>query len=531
VKENVLSDSAAVIPPAGAGHLSVNERLSLIALIDEGLRSALPEEPLGGDLFDNLWELVNKTVSGSRINRFTADASKNGFRIFEINAETGESLGRLNMLYLKKPIPCYYLVYVEVAPPFRRKGLGSKIIKYFGEFLAEKSAVGILDNIIPKDDPTYDIYRKNGWKSVAAILKKGMLDKEANYMVFIPPDLTVQDLEEPLGRLLYHLKRKRTVIDMRDNEVMVTRTIAEFKELYQTLLTYFSREIERGESSDFMRFLFTRFVTKFIAFRRRIETLLGYTGGESTEQIVLLPEIARLPVKSYAPRALAQKTSLVIGDEALFASLPPALQEEPARVIEQLPNYRRPSLMTWLADRGRSYSTTLTIGDLMDLGFDPTRLKEITVNGEAYIFERVQVRQLPELQKKNDLLRRVTAEMRGVIVRSATLKANPLLLVIRDRGNAYVLRRQVGGIHWEEAVEQLQGNLALHGLNTAMRCEAEIVATVQDANERIARHMGMEMGEIQDQLTTFVSWDLEQNRPRMIVDHGGRYSMEAVWMA
>jgi GNAT superfamily N-acetyltransferase len=531
MEKTASSDSAAVIPLAGAGQLSVNERLSLIALIDEGMRSGSPEDMLGNDLFDNLWELVNVTVSGSRINGFHADATKNGFRVFEINAETGESLGRLNMLYLKKPIPCYYLVYVEVAPPFRRKGLGGRIIKYFGEFLAEKSAVGILDNIIPKDDPTYDIYRKNGWESVSAVVQRSMQDKEANYMVFIPPGLTSQDLKEPLDRLLYHLERKRAVIEMRDNEVMVTRTIAEFKELYQTLLTYFAREIEGATASDFMRFLFTRFVTKFIAFRRRIETLVGYTGGESTEQISLPAEIAGLPVKSYAPRALARKTCLVIGGEALFASLPKELQEEPARFIEQLPTYRRPSFMTWLSERGRPYGTILTIGDLMDLGFDPTRLKEITIRGEAYIFERVQARQLPDLEKKNDLLGRIAAEMSGVKVRNAWLRITPILMVVQDRGNAYLLRRQVGGIHWEEAVEQLQGNPLLEKLNKAMRCNAEIIAAVQEANERVARHVGMATGAVQDQLTTFVSWDLEQNRPRMIVDPGGHYSMEAIWMA
>jgi len=530
MKKIATADSAAVTRRAGAGHLSVNERLGLISLIDEGMRTGSPEEPLAGDLFDNLWELVNRTVSGSRINGFNADAAKNGFRVFEINAETGESLGRLNMLYLKKPIPCYYLVYVEVAPPFRRKGLGSRIIKYFGEFLAEKSAVGLLDNIIPKDDPTYDIYRKNGWRSVASIAKKGIPDKDANYMVFIPRGLTAQDLKEPLVRLLYHLERKRTVIDMRDNEVMVTRTLAEFKELYQTLLAHFAGGIDHGQASDFMRFLFTRFVTKFIAFRRRIETLVGYTGGESTEQIALVPQIAGLPMKSYAPRALARKTSVVIGDQALFASLPQALQEEPARFIEQLPTYRRPSFMQWLAERGRPYGTTLTIGDLMDLGFDPTRLKEITVRGEACIFERVQARQLPELQKKNDLLERIATEMSGVKVRSAWLRATPILMVVQDRGNAYVLRRQVGGIHWGEAIEQLQGNPVLHALNAAMRCDAEIIATVQQAHAAVARYVGMATGAVQDQFTTFVSWDLEQNRPRMIVDHGGHF-LEAVWMA
>jgi len=57
------------------------------------------------------------------------------------------------MLYLRKPIPCYYLVYVEVGGPFRRKGLGNRILEYFKDFLVEKSAIGILDNIIPKKSP------------------------------------------------------------------------------------------------------------------------------------------------------------------------------------------------------------------------------------------------------------------------------------------------------------------------------------------------------------------------------------------
>jgi GNAT superfamily N-acetyltransferase len=525
-----ITDTASIIRPGTVKQLSLNERLSLIALIDEGMQSRASENPLKGDLFDNLWELVSVTATGSRINGFHADTAKAGFRVFELTAETGESLGRLNMLYLKKPIPCYYLVYVEVAPPFRRKGLGNRIIRYFGEFLAEKAAVGILDNIIPPDDPTYDIYRKHGWRTAASIVGDGLADKESNYMVFIPPGMAGADLKEPLQRLLYHLKRKRTVIDMRDNEVMVQRTLAEFQELYQTLLAYFAHEIEGGTASDFMRFMFTRFVTKFIAFRRRIENLLGYTGGESMEQIALLPQIAGLLVKSYAPRALAHKTSFVIGDEALFALLPAALQEEPARGIEQLPNYRRPTLITWLREREQSYEAALTIGDLLDLGFDPTRLKEITVREEACIFERVQARQLPELQKKNDLLARIAAEMSGVKVRSAWLKATPILMVIQDRGNAYLLRRKMEGIHWEEAIEQLQGNPSLRGLNTAMRCDAEILATVQEAHEVVARHVGMKTGAIQDQLTAFVPWDLENNRPVMMIDGKGN-ALEQVWMA
>jgi hypothetical protein len=523
-------DTPASTPRTGQRDLTPHERLSLITLIDEGMRSGLPETPIVSDLFNNLWDLVSVTVSGSRINRVKPEDSRDGLRVFEINAETGETLGRLNMLYLRKPISCYYLVYVEVAAPFRRKGLGSRIIKYFGDFLVRKSAVGILDNIIPEDDPTYDIYRRQAWRPIASIVGDAVLDGNDSYMIFIPQGLQGKDLKEPVLKLLYHLKRKRTAIDIKDNEVMVQRTIAEFKALYQALLTYFDTAINDGESSDFMRFMFTRFVTKFIAFRRRIGNLVGYTGGESMEQIILPTEIAGLPVKSYAPRELAYKPSPAIGDQSLLSRLPKDLQDEPARVIESLPNYRRPSFMAWLQEKGKSYSDTLIIGDLMDLGFDPTRLKEIMLDGEAFIFERVQARQLAELQKKNDLLDRIASEMSGVKVKNAWLKTNPILMATRDRGNAYVLRRKVGGIHWEEAIEQLQCHPVLKGLNASMRFDNVILATVRKANESIAHHVGMAQEIILDQLTTFVPWDLENNRPHMVIDFGGNH-LESVWMA
>ncbi len=100
------------------------------------------------------------------------------------------------MLYLKKPIPCFYLVYVEVAPPFRNKGLGNRILLAFRDFLVEKSAVGILDNIIPEDDPTYDIYLKLNWKPAEALTGSD-LGGDGLYMVFVPPALEGKDLRDP----------------------------------------------------------------------------------------------------------------------------------------------------------------------------------------------------------------------------------------------------------------------------------------------------------------------------------------------
>ena len=510
--------------------LSLNERLGLIALIDEGMRLGLPEVPMVADLFEDLGNLMDATVSGSRIDRSKPEVSKNGFQLLEISAESGENLGRLNMLYLKKPIPSYYLVYVEVAAPYRKRGLGTRILKYFGDFLVSKSALGILDNIISREDPTYDIYVKQSWKPIPTVIGDSFAEENDNYMIFIPPAFEARELKEPVLKLLYHLKRKRTVINMRDNEVMVRRTIAEFKELHQTLLTYFAAEIRKGEPSVFMQFMFTRFVTKLISFRRRIGTLVGYTGGESMEQIVLIPEVARLEVKSYPPRAMTKESALGKGELALLNRLPEQMKNRPASFIESLPNYRRPSFLAWLHEHGKSHSDSLTLDDLMDLGFDPTRLKEITIDGQEYIFERLQERHLHELEKKSRFLERIASEMAEAKVRSAWLKVNPVLLVIRDRGNAYVLRRKISAIHLEEAMEQLQTDPRLKSLNATLQVDRLILTTVRMAHEVIADRLGLEKTTISDRLTTFISWDLAHNQPKMGIDFSGSY-LESVWMA
>ncbi len=525
-----ISSISSALVLGGRKKLGLHERLGLIGLIEEGMRLGTSESPVMADLFDNLWSLVNKTVSGSTIDRLKPEDSQNGFSVFEINAETGENLGRLNMLYLKKPIPCYYLVYVEVAPPFRKRGLGNRILEYFRDFLIKKSAVGILDNIISKEDPTYDIYFKQAWEPVEAIIGDAVSNAWDNYMIFVPPSFQGRDLREPLTKLVYHLKRKRAAIDMRDNELMVRRTIDEFKDLYEALLTYFEKEIGREKPTLLMQFMFTRFVTKLVAFRRRIGELLGYTGGESMEQIVLAPEIAALPVTSYAPEELVSETSFVGGDRELWLRLPEDLKKRPAAVIESLPNYGRPSLMTWLNERHLCPSHTLAIGDLMDLGFDPTRLKEINIDGKSHIFERVQIRQLTHLDKKRGLLERITSEMPGARARNARLTANPSLLVIQDRGNAYVLRRKISGIHWEEAMEQLQSSPHLRDINTSVNLDKIIFATVRKAKEIIADRLGGEDETLLDNMACFVSWELKTNRPKLMIDSEGVF-LESVWMA
>jgi hypothetical protein len=512
------------------GRLSIHDRLALIGLIDDSMRTGAPESPVATDLFSNLWGLVQATVAGSRIDRITPKDGKNGFRTLEINSEEGENLGRLNMLYLRKPIPCYYLVYVEVAAPFRRKGLGGRVLVHFREFLEAKGAMGILDNIIPKDDPTYDIYIKQAWEPAESIIGDALEDSGGNYMVYIPLRYRNRDIREPVLRLVHHLKRKRAAIDMRDNEEMVRRTIAEFKDLYAALLTYFEKDISGDNPSPLMRFMFTRFMTKLVSFRRRISGLLGYTGGDSLEQIVLDRGIAELPIQSYAPRELAGDTLQVSGKKGVWAELPEDLKNNPARYIEALPNYQRPSLTAWQAEHGRSAEAPLTLGDMMDLGFDPTRLKEIRLGSGSYIFERIQARQVPDLETKKALLEAVHARMQGARVHHAPLDVNPHLLVIQDRGSAYVLRRKIEGIHWEEALEQLQSVKALKALNTSMRIDRMIVSCVRETMILLHQGVGEDPGVLRDSVAYFVSWNLKTNQPKLAIDYSTT-SLDCIWLA
>lgn len=509
--------------------LGVHERLALISLVEEGLHDGASESPLVADLFDELRTLVNTTVSGAKIDRLRSDGA-NGFKVIELNAESGENLGRLHMLYLKKPIPCYYLVYVEVAAPFRNKGLGNRILSAFREFLISKSAVGILDNIIPKDDPTYDIYGKLSWQPVEQVIGSAVSDAGGVYMVFIPPGMTDRDLRDPVRKLLHHLSRRRASIEMRDNELMVQRTIEEFKDLQAALMTYFEKQIASNDSTPLMRFMFTRFVTKLLGFRRRIGTLLGYTGGESLGQIAIDPYIRSLPMQSYAPRELADKPRLVAGDKELWLNLPEALKQNPARTIEALSNYRRPSLVSWATANDKSLADPLTIGDLMDLGFDPTRLKEVSLGDQEYIFERIQTRMVPQTDQKRELLETLIPQMAGIRVKNCRLRANPPLLLLQDRGNGYVLRKKVEGIHWEEAIAQLHDAPALKELNKTTKADRMITSTVRQAAEWLGDRLENADDAHSDLFSYFVSWNLGTNQPRIVIDFFGSY-VEKVWIA
>jgi len=494
------------------------------------------EDPLKGhevlfpyEVFEGLNELINRTVHGTKIERFRPKGGGQPFHTFEIHTEDGEALGHLNMIYLRKPMPCYYLVYVEVLPPFRGRGLGNKILKAFREFAENKGVVGLLDNIIPTNEPTYDIYTKLGWKGIEELIGEGIVNGEGNYMVFIPFPVKPLDLRGKLIKLLFKVKKKRPIIDIRDNESMVKRTISEFRSVYEALEHLFDIELSTGTSTPFMRFMFTKFITKVLGFRRRITTLLGYTGGESLEQITLSERIKSLPIQPYSLWVSKEGEAEIWGEEQIIQNLPEELKNEPTLYIENLPLYRRPYLSSWIEKRGGK-CINLKISDLLELGFDPTRLREFHHEEAEYIFERVSPHFLPSIEKKRRFLPKIAEHASKMRFHNATIQINPPLVILRDRGNIYILRRKVEGIHSEEALDQLRTSSHLREMNRAAGIERVLVLTFNKINEWLMRVFDSSLGEEIEGLAFFVPWDIKRNIPKVTVGISD-VSLDTIWIA
>jgi GNAT superfamily N-acetyltransferase len=528
VKE-MKSEVARISARLKSAGVRLKDTLAVIDMtLEEQLRDRLALSP--HEVFEGLNELMDTTVHGTKIERFKPQEGTQPFHTFEIHTEGGEVLGYLNMIYLRKPIPCYYLVYVEVLLPFRGRGLGNKILRAFRQFAEDKGVVGLLDNIIPPGEPTYDIYAKQGWERIEGLIGDGMVNGEGHYMVFVPASIRTPDLRDKLIKLLFNLRKKRPIIDMHDNETMVKRTIAEFRSLYETLETIFDNELATGAATPLMRFMFTRFVIKVLGFQRRIADLLGYTGGESLEQISISDRIKALPIHPYSLWGMKEGQAEMWGEEGTIRDLPEGLKKSPTHYIEHLPIYRRPYLSSWVGQREGMQSFDLRISDLLELGFDPTKLREFHHEGTEYIFERISPRFLPSVERKRSVLSKITEHASGMRFRNATVHINPPLAILRDRGNVYILRRKVKGIHSDEALDQLRTSSYLKEMNHAVRIDRALVLTINEIRRWLTKVFDPSLLDAIEDLTFFVPWDLERNMPRVAVDGSG-VSLDTVWIA
>ena len=503
-----------------------------LAVIDMTLEDQIRELSIHSpyEVFEGLNELIDRAVHGTKIARFRPQEDRQPFHAFEIHTKDGDVLGHLNMIYLRKPIPCYYLVYVEVLLSFRGRGLGNKIIKAFRQFVEDKGAVGLLDNIIPPEDPTYSIYAKLGWKRIEELVGDGMVNDGGHYMVFVPYSIKADDLTDKFIKLLFNLKKKRSVIDMHDNEAMVKWTIAEFRSVYGAMESLFNAELSTGTSTPLMRFMITRFVTKLLGFRRRIAGLLGYTGGESCEQITISDRIKSIPIQPFSLWGSNEGQARICGEEQIVRDLPEGLKKDPTLYVEALPLYRRPYLFSWLERKGTGGSLDLRISDLLELGFDPTKLREFRNLGVEYILERISPRFLPSVEKKKRFLSKIGERASGMRLCNATIQTNPPLATLIDRGNVYILRRKVEGIHAEEALDQLRTSSYLKDMNRAVGIDRALVRTMSEIREWLVKGFGSSLREEIEDLIFFIPWDLEKNIPKITVATAG-VLLDTLWLA
>ncbi len=218
------------------------------------------------------------------------------------------------------------------------------------------------------------------------------------------------------------------------------------------------------------------------------------------------------------------------GDKEILRTLPDKLKEEPTIFIEGLSIYERPYLKGWMEKNGTCPSQSLKIADLLNLGFDPTRLRQLHHRGMDYVFERVSPHFFHSLVKKKRLLREVKKNVSRMKFQGAILRVNPPLLIFRDRGNVYVLRRKVEGIHSQEAFDQLRTSPHLREMNRAVGIDRAMVRTLHDVRKWLETRFKSRFRRDIEDLAYFVPWDIETNLPRVHVEISG-VSLDRIWIA
>lgn len=81
----------------------------------------------------------------------------------EMIGATGERMGEIEMRYIGKPSPFYYVQSIMVFPRFKGQGYGSRLVEKTNAFLKEKGRAGILYNMI-LEEYLRPLYARHGWK-------------------------------------------------------------------------------------------------------------------------------------------------------------------------------------------------------------------------------------------------------------------------------------------------------------------------------------------------------------------------------
>ena len=147
-----------------------------------------------------------------------------------------------------------------------------------------------------------------------------------------------------------------------------------------------------------------------------------------------------------------------------------------------------------------------------------------------YIFERTSPRFLSSIEKRARFLRTIAEYSSGVKFHHGSIQINPPLVVLQDRGNVYILRTKVEGIHLEEGLDQLRTSPHLKEMNRATGIDRMVVAIINEIKEWLRKVCDPSLHEEIEDLTFFVPWDFETDIPKLMVDEMGT-SLPNVWLA
>ena len=114
--------------------------------------------------------------------------------------------------------------------------------------------------------------------------------------------------------------------------------------------------------------------------------------------------------------------------------------------------------------------------------------------------------------------------------RNATIRINPPIAILSDKGNVYILRRKVEGIHSDEALDQLRTSSYLKEMNRSAGIDRAVIVTINEIKELLVKGFDSSLSEEIEDLTFFVPWDLERNIPKVTVDIAG-VSLDTIWIA
>ena len=172
----------------------------------------------------------------------------------------------------------------------------------------------------------------------------------------------------------------------------------------------------------------------------------------------------------------------------------------------------------------------MKISDLLELGFDPTKLKEFRDAGTEFIFERTSPRSLSSVEQRKGFLEKIGECGLPVRFHHGSVQTNPPLVILQDRGNVYILRRKVEGIHLEECLDQLRTSPYLKEMNRAAGIDRVVVTMINEIKEWLWKVFDSSYEEEIEELTFFVPWDVQKDIPRLMVDDRG-VSLHNVWIA